>query len=127
MIVNETRDYANSYQSKIFREISALKFQQQHAAQFRYDGLCSETKTEIHCGCFLRNFRTATFENNFGGLEEENDGFRCLLFSRHILSHETIFFLHKFLYSGAFQFWTMSSVFINLRKSLVVQLLPSKF
>ena len=68
MIVNETRDYANSYQSKIFREISALKFQQQHAAQFRYDGLCSETKTEIHCGCFLRNFRTATFENNFGGL-----------------------------------------------------------
>ena len=62
-----------SNQSKILREITASKFQGQHDAQFnfcRYIGLCPATKTKIHRGCYhgiLRNFRTATFENNFGG------------------------------------------------------------
>ena len=67
MIVNETGDYTNSNQLKIFQEISTSKFQRQHAAKCRYDGLCSATKTEIHCGCFWRNFITITFENNFRG------------------------------------------------------------
>ena len=56
-----------SDQPKIFREMSASKFQGQHATQFRYDGLCSATKTEIHHGCILRDFRTGTLGNNFGG------------------------------------------------------------
>ena len=85
--------FGYSNQSKIFREISASKFQGEHAAQFRYSGPCSVAKTEIHHGCFLQNFRTATFENNFGRLllEEEKDAysdpcsFRFLLFSGHIL------------------------------------------
>ena len=40
-----------SNQSKIFREITASKIQEQHAAQFnfrRYEGLCPATKTEYH-------------------------------------------------------------------------------
>ena len=67
--------FGYSNQSKIFREISASKFQGEHAAQFRYGGPCSVTKTEIHRECFLQNFRTASFENNFGVLllEEEKD------------------------------------------------------
>ena len=61
-------------QSKIFREITASKFQGQHAAQFnfcRYEGLCPVTDAKIHRGFsngILQNFRTATFENNFGKL-----------------------------------------------------------
>ena len=63
-------DYSNN--SKIFRKTTASKFQGQHATQFnRYESLCPATKTEIHCRFFneiLRNFRGASFENNFGGL-----------------------------------------------------------
>ena len=58
-----------SNQSKIFREITASKIQGQHATQFnRYEGQYAATKTEIHRGFFngtLRNFRSASFENNF--------------------------------------------------------------
>ena len=61
-----------SNQLKIFWEISASKFQGQHATQFsRYEGLCPATKTEIHCGFsngILQKFRAASFKNNFGGL-----------------------------------------------------------
>ena len=63
-------DYSN--QSKIFRETTASKFQGQHATQFnRYEALCSATKTEIYrrfSNGILRNFRAASFENNFGVL-----------------------------------------------------------
>ena len=63
-------DYSN--QSKIFQEITASKFQGQHATQFnRYEGLCPATKTEILCGFsneILQSFRATSFENNFGGL-----------------------------------------------------------
>ena len=58
--------------SKIFREITASKFQGQYAAQFtvcRYEGLCPATKTEIYTGVskgIFQNFRTDSFENNFG-------------------------------------------------------------
>ena len=51
-------------QSKIFREITASKFQGQHVAQFnKYEVQCPATKTEIHGGFsngILRDFRTAT-------------------------------------------------------------------
>ena len=61
-------DYSN--QSKIFRETTASKFQGQHATQFnRYEALCPATKTEIYrrfSNGILRNFRAASFENNFG-------------------------------------------------------------
>ena len=63
--------FGYSNQLKIFREIPASKFQGQHAGQFRYGGLCSTTKTKIHRESFLRNFRTTTFENNFGGAASE--------------------------------------------------------
>ena len=63
-------DYSN--QSKIFRETTASKFQGQDATQFnRYEALCPATKTEIYrrfSNGILRNFRAASFENNFGGL-----------------------------------------------------------
>ena len=36
-----------------------------------YDDLCSANKTEIHYRCFLQNFRTAIFENYFGGDRSE--------------------------------------------------------
>ena len=65
-----TFDYCN--QSKIFREITGSKFQGQHATHFnKHEGLCPATKTEVHRGFsngILRNFKAATFENNFGGL-----------------------------------------------------------
>ena len=57
-----------SCQLKIFREITASKFQGQHATQFnfcRYLGLCPATKPEIpHTGVFhgiLQNLRKASF------------------------------------------------------------------
>ena len=84
-------DYSN--QSKIFREITASKFQGQHAEQFnfcRYEAICPAAKTEIHrrfSNGVLRDFRTATFGNNFFGktasekkTEEEKDGQRPLWF-----------------------------------------------
>ena len=40
-----------SNQSKIFQEITASKFQEKHAVKFNsssYEGLCPESKTEIH-------------------------------------------------------------------------------
>ena len=60
-------DYSN--QSKIFQEITASKFQGQHATQFnRFEGLCLATKADIQRGFsneILRKFRAASFENNF--------------------------------------------------------------
>ena len=66
--------FSYSNQWKIFWEITALKFQGQHAAQFnfnRYEGLCPPTKHKSTAGVsdgILQNFRTATLENNFWGL-----------------------------------------------------------
>ena len=52
--VNKTGDYENSNKSKIFREISALKFQEQHAAQFRYDGHTLQLKQKSTAGVFCK-------------------------------------------------------------------------
>ena len=84
-------DYSN--QSKIFREITASKFQGQHAEQFNFcrcEVICPAAKTEIHSrfsNGVLRDFRTATFGNIFFGkaasekkTEEEKDGQRPLWF-----------------------------------------------
>ena len=49
-----TFDYSN--QSRIFQEITTLKFQGQHASKSsfcRYEDLCPTTKTEIH-RCWFR-------------------------------------------------------------------------
>ena len=58
--------------SEIFQEITASKFQAQHATLFNiYESLCPATKAEIPRGFsngILQNFRQASFENNFGGL-----------------------------------------------------------
>ena len=46
-------------QLKMFREITALTFQEHHAARFdfcKYESMCSATETEILCVCFSRNF-----------------------------------------------------------------------
>ena len=51
--------FGYSNQSKISQEITASKFQGQHAVPFnicRYEGLCPATKTKIHSGYFPRNF-----------------------------------------------------------------------
>ena len=61
----------------------------------------------------LRNFRTATFDNNFGELllKRKQSRRRAFVISdfhfflgSYLLSHKTVFFLHKFSLSGAFQF-----------------------
>ena len=69
----DTFGYNN--QSKIFREISASKLQGQHAAQFRYDGLCSATKTEIHRLLFLEQLLLRIISGAASGkkTEEEKD------------------------------------------------------
>ena len=73
-------DYSN--QSKIFREITASKFQGQHAEQFnfyRYEVICPATKTEIHrrfSNGILRDSRTANFFGKAASekkTEEEKD------------------------------------------------------
>ena len=68
-------------QSKIFREITAWKFEGQHATQLnRYEGLCPATKTEIHRGFsngILRNFRAASRINSGGCFWKENGGEGC--------------------------------------------------
>ena len=73
--------FSYSNQWKIFREITALKFQGKHAAQFnfcRYEGLCPPTKHKSAASVsdeILQNFRTATLENNFWGcFWKENRG-----------------------------------------------------
>ena len=92
-------------------EISASKFQGQHAGQFRYESWCSATKTEIQCGCFPRNFakfQNSYFQNNFWELllkiKQEGErrvvtfvvsGFYMFQVS-YLLSYETIFFLRNF-------------------------------
>ena len=46
-------------QSKLFRHMTASKFQGQHIVQFnfgRYEGMCPPTKTEIIRGCFQWDF-----------------------------------------------------------------------
>ena len=51
--------FGYSNQSRIFQEISTLKFQGQHASQsnfYRHEGLCPATKTEIHRCWFRWNF-----------------------------------------------------------------------
>ena len=51
--------FGYSNQSRIFQEITTLKFQGQHASQStscRYEGLCPATKTEIHRCWFRWNF-----------------------------------------------------------------------
>ena len=58
MILDETKQKRFSNQS-IFREITASKFQGQHAVQKPTAGVFHR---------IFQNFRTATFENNFGGL-----------------------------------------------------------
>ena len=63
----------------------------------------------------LQNFRTTTFQNKFVGLLLKRKlrgrraridpcGFRFSLFPGQLLSHKTIFFLHKFSHSRPFQF-----------------------
>ena len=65
-------------QSKMFRGITASNYQREHDAEFnfwRYEGLYPATKTEMQpvvSNGILQNFRTATFENNFGGTASEN-------------------------------------------------------
>ena len=52
--------FGYSNQSRIFQEISTLKFQGQHASQsnfYRHEGLCPATKTEIHRCWFRWNFK----------------------------------------------------------------------
>ena len=71
----------------------------------------------------LQNFRTAAFENNLRGLRRgvEERALTLVISGFHffqdcyLLSHETMFFLHKF------SIWIMLSIFIYLRKGLVVQ------
>ena len=51
--------FGYSNQSRIFQEITTLKFQGQQASQFtfgRYEGLCPATKTEIQRCWFRWNF-----------------------------------------------------------------------
>ena len=51
--------FGYSNQSRIFQEITTLKFQGQHASQSnfcRHEGLCPATKTEIHRCWFRWNF-----------------------------------------------------------------------
>ena len=51
--------FGYSNQSRIFQEITTLKFQGQQASQFtfcRYEGLCPATKSEIHRCWFRWNF-----------------------------------------------------------------------
>ena len=108
-------------QSKIFRERTASKSHGQHATQFSfcsYEGLCPAVKQKPTVGVSngsLRNFRTATFENNFVVLSLKRKqrkrrtcsdpcGFRFLLFQGQLSSHKTKLFLLKFSHSGAFQF-----------------------
>ena len=134
-------DYSNH--SKIFREITTLKFQGQHGIQFnRYEGLCPATKIEIHrrfSNGILRDFRAASFENNFGGLllkrkqrwgrtrsEPLVSGFHFSRTVIYLLSHEAMYFLCKFSHR-IFSTWIMLSIFIYLRKGLVVQFLRSRF
>ena len=63
----------------------------------------------------LQNFRTTTFQNKFVGLLLKRKlrgrracidpcGFRFSLFPGQLLSHKTIFFLHKCSHSRPFQF-----------------------
>ena len=67
--------YKRNLQSKIFQEISALKFRVQDAAQFRYDSLCSVTKREIH-QVFLAKLQNSYFQEFFlgGGVGWGGDG-----------------------------------------------------
>ena len=58
MILDEIKQKRFSNQS-IFQEITTSKFQGQHAAQKPTAGVFHR---------IFQNFRTATFENNFGGL-----------------------------------------------------------
>ena len=47
--------FGYSNQSKIFQEITTLKFQGRHASKSNFcrnEGLCPTTKTEIHRCCF---------------------------------------------------------------------------
>ena len=77
-----------------------------------------ELKQESTAGVsvgILRNFRTATFENNFRGLllkrkqrrrrmRSDPCGFNFSLFQGiYLFSHETRFFFQNFSHSGAFQ------------------------
>ena len=51
--------FGYSNQSRIFQEITTLKFQGQHASKSsfcRHEGLCPTTKTEIHRYLFRWNF-----------------------------------------------------------------------
>ena len=48
--------FGYSNQSRIFQEITTLKFQEQHVSQSnfcRHEGLCPTPKTKIH-GCWFR-------------------------------------------------------------------------
>ena len=69
----------------------------------RYEGLCPVIKTKIHCGFpngILRNFRAASFENNFGGLllkrkqrrrtRSDPCGFRFSLFPGHLFIYQAM-------------------------------------
>ena len=106
-------DYGN--QSKIFREITASKFQGQHAKQFNsYEGLYLATKTKTHRGFSngtLRNFRAAIFENNFRKLllkrkerrrrtRSDSCGFMFSLFPGQLFIYQAMHFLYKFWYLG---------------------------
>ena len=83
----------------------------------------------------LRNFRTATFDNNFGELllKRKQSRRRAFVISdfhfflgSYLLSHKTVFFLPtNFRFAESFNL-IMLSIFINLRKGLVVQILVAE-
>ena len=91
-------------QSKIFGEITASKFQEQHTPQFsvcRYEDLCPAAKTELHRWCFQPNFAKVEKKRKQSWRRAHSDscGFRFSLFPGQLLiSHEATF-LHKFLHS----------------------------
>ena len=116
--VRKACNLANSL--KIILEITASKFQGQHAAQFsfcRYEGLYPPTKTKIHrvlpiefCKILEQLLskiilRDCVWKENRVNRETLLvSGFHFFQGSYFILSHETMFFLHKFSHSGEFQF-----------------------
>ena len=99
-----------SHQLKIFWERSASKFQGQQAAKFKYDGLYSATKTEIHHRCFCKSLEQLLLRIILGGyfLKEKRGRERCevtvlvsgfcFFQSIYLLSHETIFIRFYKLY-----------------------------
>ena len=111
--------FGYSNQSKIFWEITALKFQGQHAAHsifvyMKVYALHLKQKSTVGVSHeILQNFRIATFGNNFGG----RSGGGLLLKRKQrkrVLTNPCGFSIH-------FSIWIMLSIFINLRKGFYYQ------